>query len=484
VAPPSPSATVTPVPPSPTPTAARLPPGAPPHFRPGEFPPIPTPTTTPAPVLLVQGATADKVVAFTFDAGADRGYAPIILSFLRAHGLHATFGMTGLWARANADLVAQMVRDGDQVVNHTWDHQSFTGLSTKTPPLSRAAVFAELDRTDAALVQITGSSSRPFWRAPYGDETVGLRQLIADHGYTIDARWTLDSLGWEGLAAPAIVQRVLAAAAPGAIFLMHVGAQSQDALALPSIWAALASAGYRTATLAQLLSSPGSGSTAASSAAAQVRRSSYTAVDPDAAFYPAPRGAAAGGPLSGTVVILDPGHGGDDPGTCYPFTPNCYTTDGLETPPTVLDEKVIALDISLYRLLPLLHANGAAVYLTRTTNDQNPGLETRLQLSRYVVGLTGNSARNVAFISVHLNGSDDPSSDYSLSLYAPGKPHGLAGAIQTMMAARLDPLPAGGDHGLDSFSGHVTRRNPAPSLIAEPVFLTNAYSVLTPISMV
>jgi hypothetical protein len=51
------------------------------------------------------------------------------------------------------------------------------------------------------------------------------------------------------------------------------------------------------------------------------------------------------------------------------------------------------------------------------------------------------------------------------------------------MAARLSPLPPGGDHGLDTFSGHVLRRNRAPALIAEPVFLTNAYPTTTLISV-
>jgi peptidoglycan/xylan/chitin deacetylase (PgdA/CDA1 family) len=65
--------------------------------------------------------------------------------------------------------------------------------------------------------------------------------------------WTTDSLGWEGLPAASIVSRVLAQATPGAILLMHVGAQSQDALALPRVIAGLKSRGYRLVTIPQLL---------------------------------------------------------------------------------------------------------------------------------------------------------------------------------------------------------------------------------------
>jgi len=479
------AATATPPPPTatatatitPLPTATGLPPGRPPVLAIRPRVASVWPTATPAPLLVERGLTTDKVVAFTFDAGADRGYAPEILAYLRREGLHATFGMTGRWAAANADLVAQMVRDGHQMINHTYDHQSLTGYSTNSASLTQGAVFDELDSTDRLLSGITGSSTRPYWRAPYGDETAALRQTLANHGYPVDVRWSLDTLGWNGLSTAAITRRALDAVAPGAIYLMHVGRQSQDAIALPAIWAALAAQGYRAATIAGLLA-PASGS---APAARPLGPQTYTDVDPAAAYYPAPTTTATL-PLSGTVVILDPGHGGDDPGTCYPYTATCYPADGRDAAATTLDEKVATLDVCLYRLLPLLHANGAAVYLTRTTNNQNPDLESRLQLSNYVMTLPGRTTRNTAFVSLHYNGTDDPTTNYTVSLYAPGRPSTLAAAIQGAMARRLAPFPTGGDHGLDTFSGHVTRRNRAPALIAEPVFLTSAYQVVVPIS--
>src|SRR5579859_3770552 len=84
------------------------------------------------------GPSSTHAVALTFDAGADRGYAARILQTLEHERVHASFGMTGLWAIANPDLLRRMVRDGDQLINHTYDHRSFTGVSTKTLPLSAA----------------------------------------------------------------------------------------------------------------------------------------------------------------------------------------------------------------------------------------------------------------------------------------------------------------------------------------------------------
>ena len=67
---------------------------------------------------------------------------------------------------------------------------------------------------------------------------VGLR------GYSSNVLWTVDSRGWMGLAAAAIAQRCLSLAEPGAIYVFHVGAASQDAQALPAIISGLRAQGY------------------------------------------------------------------------------------------------------------------------------------------------------------------------------------------------------------------------------------------------
>ncbi|MBV9357050.1 MAG: polysaccharide deacetylase family protein [Chloroflexi bacterium] len=127
-------------------------------------------------------------MALTFDAGADRGYAVDILDLLRDQHLLATFGVTGKWAKANPDLVQRMAAEHHLVVNHTDDHRSFTG-------------------------------------------------------------WTVDSLGWKHLAAADIVRRCLDRAAPGAVYIFHVGGASQDHLALERIIPALRERGFGFTTI-------------------------------------------------------------------------------------------------------------------------------------------------------------------------------------------------------------------------------------------
>lgn len=208
-----------------------------------------------APVQVVsRGPTQERRVALTFDAGADRGYAARILATLEHNGVRASFGMTGAWARVNSDLVRRMVRDHDTLINHTYDHRSFTGLSTRTAPLTTAQRTWEITETERVLRRIGGAAVRPYFRPPFGDYDMATQLLLGRLGYRYMVMWTVDSLGWDHLSAPSILRRCLAALTPGGIVLMHVGIQSQDALALQPLIIAAKHRGYTFVTVAALLS--------------------------------------------------------------------------------------------------------------------------------------------------------------------------------------------------------------------------------------
>ncbi|HEU4792159.1 MAG TPA: polysaccharide deacetylase family protein [Nitrolancea sp.] len=200
-----------------------------------------------------QFQTTQPVIVLTFDAGADRGFAGSILDTLASKGVKASFGMTGVWASQNADLIQRMAREGHHLINHTWDHKSFTGTSTNQPPLTPAQRADELKRTEDLIRSQTGVELKPYFRPPYGDYDNSVLADIAANGYTLNILWTVDTLGWNGLTAAEITQRVLNGAAPGAIMLMHVGAQSQDGPALAGIIDQLRARGYRFATVRDLV---------------------------------------------------------------------------------------------------------------------------------------------------------------------------------------------------------------------------------------
>lgn len=198
--------------------------------------------------------TTRRVVALTFDGGADNTAVSRILSTLRANGVPATFFVTGDFARDFPNDVRAMAAGGHPVGNHSNTHPYFSQITD-------AAIRSELSLADSAISGLTGKSTKPLFRFPFGDRTSYDIQVVNNAGY-IPIRWTIDTLGWkgvtEGYTAAVVRQRVLDGLRPGAIVLMHVGAHPQDrstpdADALQGIIDDLRARGYTFATVSELL---------------------------------------------------------------------------------------------------------------------------------------------------------------------------------------------------------------------------------------
>ena len=216
----------------------------------------PTPAGTPfngvAEVVRI-GSADRRAVAFTFDAGSDTGYTSLILDALADNGITAYFGLTGKWAEENPALVQRMADDGHGFINHSYDHASFTGLSTGKTPLTREERWAQLDQTESIVGQLTGMTTLPFFRPPYGDYDYSVNVDVGARGYRYNVMWTVDSGGWRGISATEVRQRCLDGAEPGAIYVFHVGSGSQDGPALQSIIDDLRAHGYQIIALPALL---------------------------------------------------------------------------------------------------------------------------------------------------------------------------------------------------------------------------------------
>jgi len=124
-------------------------------------------TPTPAPNLgyaevIRKVKTDQRVVAFSFDAGADAGFTAQILDVLKANGITASFGILGRWAEQNPELLRRIVREGHHILSHSYDHVSFTGQSTSEAALSQAERWQQLDLAEEAIKAITGVSTTPM----------------------------------------------------------------------------------------------------------------------------------------------------------------------------------------------------------------------------------------------------------------------------------------------------------------------------------
>jgi peptidoglycan/xylan/chitin deacetylase (PgdA/CDA1 family) len=244
--PPAPAPAPTPTPPAPTPTPT------PPATA------TPTPTATPTSTLpaLLRGRivstvpTTQKVVALTFDGGASNTGAGAILSTLSSTGVRATFFPTGAFAQRYPATVSAFATAGHRVANHSDTHPDFTTLST-------AEQVAQLARAESAIRPLTGRTTTPWFRFPYGASSAAAIATVNSKGYACIG-WTVDTLGWKGTSAgqsvETVVTRVLSTVRPGQIVLMHVGANPDDgstldADALPKVIAGLKDLGYRLVTI-------------------------------------------------------------------------------------------------------------------------------------------------------------------------------------------------------------------------------------------
>ncbi|KLU62398.1 N-acetylmuramoyl-L-alanine amidase AmiA precursor [Peptococcaceae bacterium CEB3] len=182
---------------------------------------------------------------------------------------------------------------------------------------------------------------------------------------------------------------------------------------------------------------------------------------------------------SGYTVVIDPGHGGRDPGAQVP-----YAVEGnsdIRPDKGKLDEKAITLAVSL-RLKEILTSRGIHVIITRTT-DTYVGLAER-------AAIANKSGANI-FVCVHCNWVSNPSVSGVLGTYfengvAPYTNHvgdtinplavknwplskDLAADVADSVAAKTGQSV----FGLQAQPYEVLRLNDLPSTLVELGFMTN-----------
>ena len=135
---------------------------------------------------VVRGPVGNKQVALTFDAGASGETCPRVLSTLRERGIHITMFFTGKFAEQYPDCITQAVADGHEIANHTYSHLDSRDLTDEQ-------LSGELARTESIIQGLTGVSTKPYWRPPFGAYNNHVLNVAVAQGYR-SIYWTLDSL--------------------------------------------------------------------------------------------------------------------------------------------------------------------------------------------------------------------------------------------------------------------------------------------------
>lgn len=200
----------------------------------------------------VNGSSAQKRVALTFDDGPDPVYTPQILDILKKHRVKATFFLLGSRAQEYPNVVRRIANEGHVIGNHSYSHPLFTKVSV--PNFEQ-----QIERTQHVLSGLIGYEPK-LVRPPYGEITEPQLQWMK-HNHFVVVNWDIDSLDWKELNMQQVSDNVLPYVHPGAIILQHSAGGDRQNLsgtvkALPRIIQKLKEDGYRIVTVPQLLHIP------------------------------------------------------------------------------------------------------------------------------------------------------------------------------------------------------------------------------------
>lgn len=201
---------------------------------------------------LPAAAAAHGEIAITIDDGPDPAVTPQVLEQLDAAGAHATFFCIGERAAAHPELVAEILRRGHDLQNHSQAHRKIFSLFG---PHRMAADVAAAQQTFARLA---GRAPR-FFRAPAGLRNPFLEPVLARHGLIL-ASWTRRGFDTREGDPATVLARLTRHLAAGDILLLHDGHAARTPQGLPVILAvlprlldAVRAAGLRPTTLTDCL---------------------------------------------------------------------------------------------------------------------------------------------------------------------------------------------------------------------------------------
>ena len=195
---------------------------------------------------IYRGNDTSSLVALSFDDGP----APATMKTLAALNrlkLHATFFVIGRQIAGNEHELRAIVKHGNEIAVHTWDHPDLTTLTN-------AQIRAQLIDTRDAIRKGVGVDPS-LYRPPYGSINDRVVDAIAS-ARMVPVLWDADGDDWvAGISAAEIARRVLAAVRPGSIILLHDGGgpRNQTVKAIPLVVKGLKKRGLKPVMVSELL---------------------------------------------------------------------------------------------------------------------------------------------------------------------------------------------------------------------------------------
>lgn len=187
---------------------------------------LPGRTLTPddCPRLLSTASVDGAYVSLTLNASGIIGDARQAAALLKEKNVPVTLFPTGKWAEDNAEVVRAYVDAGFDVFNRSYANRSY-------PDLTVQEIRTDLEKAETAIRDVTGVSTKPYFRPPFGNMSDEALVEIRRQGYCAIS-WTVDSQDWrDGATVEDTKARVLDRLRDGAVILL----QANSDIALPLI---------------------------------------------------------------------------------------------------------------------------------------------------------------------------------------------------------------------------------------------------------
>ncbi len=191
-----------------------------------------------------RGSPHLREVALTFDDGPHPLYTTRLLAILRYYRVPSTFFLVGVQAERYPNWVRMIYQEGHEIGCHTYDHFRLVNL-----PLDEQ--IYQIEEFSQLVYQLTGTRPR-LLRPPGGrfnQFTVELmnKNRMALGLWTINTNDTAPNGNWQD-----IYKKTLEEVRPGAIILMHDGAETTIQM-LPQLIETLQRRGYSFVTMSQMM---------------------------------------------------------------------------------------------------------------------------------------------------------------------------------------------------------------------------------------
>ena len=142
-----------------------------------------------SPNLIYSGGGAN-LIHLGFDVEGTPAYLGELLDVLDRRGVKSTMYILGSWAENYPSWVQTFAQRGHELGNHAYSH---TNMNDLTPQ----QIKDELNQTEQIIQNLTGQSSKPYFRPPYGSRNDASVQAAYEAGWSTII-WSGSSEDWRG----------------------------------------------------------------------------------------------------------------------------------------------------------------------------------------------------------------------------------------------------------------------------------------------